>query len=115
MVSQFKSITLNANSFPNRCIVDGSQQHALKDEELIGLADRLYNEYKIHDLYDLMATVRDTKNPEILWRLGRACYERGQLEGKFTEAGKVYVREAHGYLSRGLEEFPNCSGMHRVR
>lgn len=58
-----------------------------KEDDVIKVADMLYENHRIDELFELLKVYQDSENSEMLWRLARAYYElskaaNGELERK---------------------------------
>ncbi|KAG7154849.1 regulator of microtubule dynamics protein 1-like [Homarus americanus] len=74
---------------------------APSSETLVAEADRLYDQMKYEDIYNLLHTHKGMKNDEILWRLGRATYEKAKA-AKTDDDKKILYREALNYVEEAL-------------
>lgn len=70
-------------------------------ETLLAEADELYDAMKYEDIYDLLSAHKEVKHDEILWRLGRATYEKAKA-AKTDDEKKVLYREALDYVEEAL-------------
>lgn len=70
-------------------------------ETLVDEADRLYELMQYEDIYTLLHSYKGIKNDEILWRLGRATYEKAKA-AKTDNEKKVLYREALDYVEEAL-------------
>ncbi|XP_063610307.1 regulator of microtubule dynamics protein 1-like [Penaeus indicus] len=70
-------------------------------ETLLAEADELYDAMKYEDIYVLLSAHKEVKHDEILWRLGRATYEKAKA-AKTDDEKKVLYREALDYVEEAL-------------
>lgn len=70
-------------------------------ETLLAEADELYEAMKYEDIYALLSAHKEVKHDEILWRLGRATYEKAKA-AKTDDEKKVLYREALDYVEEAL-------------
>ncbi|CAL4217092.1 unnamed protein product [Meganyctiphanes norvegica] len=75
-------------------------------------ADRLYDLMDYEELYKLLHGHRVFKHDDILWRLGRATYERAKA-AKTDAEKKVLYKEALGYVEEALDINPNNFAVHK--
>nr|XP_045606970.1 regulator of microtubule dynamics protein 1-like [Procambarus clarkii]XP_045606971.1 regulator of microtubule dynamics protein 1-like [Procambarus clarkii]XP_045606972.1 regulator of microtubule dynamics protein 1-like [Procambarus clarkii]XP_045606973.1 regulator of microtubule dynamics protein 1-like [Procambarus clarkii]XP_045606974.1 regulator of microtubule dynamics protein 1-like [Procambarus clarkii] len=81
-------------------------------ERLGAEADRLYELMQYEDIYNLLIVYKDIKNDEILWRLGRATYEKAKSTKTEAER-KVLYREALDYVEAALAINPENFAVHK--
>ncbi|XP_042877207.1 regulator of microtubule dynamics protein 1-like [Penaeus japonicus] len=70
-------------------------------ETLLAEADELYDAMKYEEIYVLLSAHLEVKHDEILWRLGRATYEKAKA-AKTDDEKKVLYREALDYVEAAL-------------
>ncbi|XP_076059233.1 regulator of microtubule dynamics protein 1-like [Oratosquilla oratoria] len=85
-------------------------EEVVKDD-VVKKADLLYDEMKYEDIYNLLHPHAEEKNDEILWRLGRATYEKAKAAP--ADSQKVLYKEALGYVEAALSLNDNNFAVHK--
>lgn len=67
----------------------------------------------IEELYTLLKEKHDVKNPEDIWRLARAAYEKSKITDD-KEQKKKLVYEAFNYIESALQLDDNNFACHKV-
>jgi len=76
-------------------------------------ADGLYKENKFVELYEYLLTLKDSENPEILWRLVRATRDRACMADVSKDQKKTMIFEAFEVSKRALQFGENVSPCHK--
>ncbi|XP_071550266.1 regulator of microtubule dynamics protein 1-like [Panulirus ornatus] len=95
-----------ANNYP------GIVAEVPSPEILVTEADRLYDLMKYEDIYNLLHPYKNMKNDEILWRLGRATYEKAKA-AKTDDEKKALYREALNFVEEALSVNQNNFAVHK--
>lgn len=80
---------------------------------MIKEADDLYKEAKYEELYSALDAHRDSDDPEILWRLARAVFEKCRnVQG--NNAKLSCYEDALQLVDKALEIDEKCWAAHKV-
>jgi len=85
------------------------QQHILCEEQKSNMAaeieeaDRLYNAHQFKELYEYLIKLKDSDNPDILWRIVRASRDRATMEEVSADDKKAIIFEALDISKHALE------------
>lgn len=71
--------------------------------ETIAIADRLFEEEKYVEVYELLNRIRFHKDVEVLWRIARVLYNLSFEKGVTQSERREMVEEAHEMLQMALE------------
>ncbi|CAJ0576124.1 unnamed protein product, partial [Mesorhabditis spiculigera] len=71
-------------------------------DRIIAEADALYDGYLIDNAYSILRKCASSRNPELLWRLGRVLCEKAKLT-KDSNEKKTLMYEAFAILEKALE------------
>lgn len=93
--------------FGSSMMAESETLHAILTE-----ADRLYDLMDYEALYKFLHGYRVLGNDDILWRLGRATYERAKA-AKIDAEKKVLYKEALVYVEEALAINPNNFAVHK--
>ncbi|KAK8378786.1 hypothetical protein O3P69_009480 [Scylla paramamosain] len=82
-------------------VVAGVVADAPSVNALVTEADKLYEEMKYEEIYTLLSSFKGLKSDDILWRLGRATFERAKAATTEEERRKLF-REALDHVEAAL-------------
>ncbi|KAG0722798.1 Regulator of microtubule dynamics protein 1 [Chionoecetes opilio] len=68
---------------------------------VVAEADTLYDQMKYDEIYTLLSSFKGLKSDEVLWRLGRATYERAKAAATEEERRRLF-REALDHVEAAL-------------
>ncbi|XP_074645158.1 regulator of microtubule dynamics protein 1-like [Tubulanus polymorphus] len=83
-----------------------------KEQKIIDNADQLYHDNENSKLYEFLLEHKDSKNVEIVWRLSRATYDKGQEAEDLNEKKRLHY-EAYEYIQKALELDDKCFAVHK--
>lgn len=86
--------------------------HTFAISDVIKEADNLYDENKFEALHDVLLPHKDSKEPEILWRLARAIFEKCRSMEQKEKLNAL--EEALALVGEALRIDENCWAAHKV-
>ncbi|XP_035205402.1 regulator of microtubule dynamics protein 1-like isoform X1 [Stegodyphus dumicola] len=102
---------LFSSVFPTLIVVKALSMEK-KRGNLIIEADAFYDEAKYEKLYNLLAPHHESDDPEILWRLARAVFEKCR-DIKEDKQKLVYLEDALALVDKALEINESCWAAHK--
>ncbi|XP_014679394.1 PREDICTED: regulator of microtubule dynamics protein 1-like isoform X2 [Priapulus caudatus] len=65
------------------------------DDEIVEMADNLYDHHEVDKLYEFLSQYKDSKNDEIQWRLARAASDKSKKETDETKKKELTYEGLH--------------------
>ncbi|XP_065582510.1 regulator of microtubule dynamics protein 1-like isoform X2 [Artemia franciscana] len=96
VIKSFSYITLAAYGLTLKARAEWNSDDTLKE------ADSLYEDCKYKEAYDLLKQFKDNDESEVLWRLGRLCYELARPLKLDSEKKPLHL-EGYNYVNKALE------------
>ncbi|KAG8197077.1 hypothetical protein JTE90_004344 [Oedothorax gibbosus] len=113
--SQFSASNCILSFLPGLFLVKAmSKTDKTETNKVIKVADELYNDAKYEELYSVLDVHRDSQEPEILWRLARAVFEKCRNVKENNEKLSCY-EDALQLVDKALEINEGCSAAHKWR
>ena len=85
-----------------------------KEWEIIKIADSLYDNNEITQLYALLAEQKESKNAQILWRLARAARDYSQLSSTPKDLKRTLVYEGFKAAEAAVSLDDHIFACHKV-
>jgi len=82
--------------------------------QIISRADRLFEENRLQDLYDLLMAYKDVQTADIQWRCSRACHELSVLPSTDKDQAKQLAHACLAFATKALEIDDNNYQCHKV-
>ncbi|XP_014679408.1 PREDICTED: regulator of microtubule dynamics protein 1-like isoform X4 [Priapulus caudatus] len=76
-------------------IVYAQQPDKKVDDEIVEMADNLYDHHEVDKLYEFLSQYKDSKNDEIQWRLARAASDKSKKETDETKKKELTYEGLH--------------------
>lgn len=85
-------------------------------EEIASKADEMFKKNEVNQCYKYLNELYSNgcRNPQVVWRLAKACYEVGTELPKEDKSGRnKYLTEGLGYAKEALAADPNIGEAHK--
>ncbi|XP_022344321.2 regulator of microtubule dynamics protein 1-like [Crassostrea virginica] len=109
-------VTVHAFSFrrskEKEVPVEEVKEEPVDYKEVIDAAEKLYQEFKVQDLYDFLIKFKECENDEVLWRLARATTDKGKASAD-QEEKRSCMFEAFEYAKKALQLNENNFACHK--
>ena len=82
--------------------------------QIISRADRLYEENRMQELYDLLMIYKDIQTADIQWRCSRACYKLSILPSTDKNMAKQLAHCCLAFATKAVELDDSNYQCHKV-